>query len=57
MGIKTRRFALVMALFAIVGLYGSACWRVELLRNQPSSAAHCQHEHCVPQSATLSAVR
>ncbi|WP_238209420.1 hypothetical protein [Pseudomonas sp. PAGU 2196] len=57
MGIKTRRLALVMALFAIAGLYGSACWRVELLRNQPSSAAHCQHEHCVPQSATLSAVR
>ncbi|HHJ1298584.1 hypothetical protein NP856_13640 [Pseudomonas sp. 17391] len=57
MGIKTRRFAVVMALFAVAGLYGSACWRVELLRDQPSSAANCQHAHCVPQSATLSAVR
>ncbi|HDS1815742.1 TPA: hypothetical protein QEM96_000358 [Pseudomonas putida] len=57
MGIKTRSFALVMALLAVAGLYGSACWRVELLRNQPSSAANCQHAHCVPQSATLSAVR
>ena len=57
MGIKTRRFAVVMALFAVAGLYGSACWRVELLRDQASSAANCQHAHCVPQTATLSAVR
>ncbi|WDY58991.1 hypothetical protein [Pseudomonas sp. PSKL.D1] len=57
MSIRTRRFAIVFALMAVAGLYGSACWRVELLRSQPSSAASCQHEHCVPQSATLSAVR
>ncbi|MDZ3995687.1 hypothetical protein PspTeo4_44216 [Pseudomonas sp. Teo4] len=57
MGIKTRRIALVVMLLAVAGVYGSACWRVELLRSQPNSAASCQHEHCVPQSATLSAVR
>jgi hypothetical protein len=57
MSIRTRRFAIVFALMAVAGLYGSACWRVELLRSQPHAAASCQHEHCVPQSATLSAVR
>lgn len=57
MGIKSRRFALVMALTAIAGLYGSACWRVELLRSQPNTAASCEQAHCVPHTATLSAVR
>lgn len=57
MGIKSRRVALVMALTAVAALYGSACWRAELLRSQPSAANNCEHEHCVPHTATLSAVR
>ncbi|MFJ4442303.1 hypothetical protein ACIPZ8_09450 [Pseudomonas sp. NPDC089422] len=57
MGIKSRRVALVMALTAVAALYGSACWRVELLRSQPSAANRCEQEHCVPHTATLSAVR
>ena len=57
MGIRSRRFALVVALLAVAGLYGSACWRAELLRQQPSAAASCEQPYCVPQSATLSAVR
>ncbi len=57
MGIKSRRVALVMALTATAGLYGSACWRAELLRSQPSVANSCEQAHCVPHSATLSAVR
>ncbi|WP_449431374.1 hypothetical protein [Pseudomonas putida] len=57
MGIKSRRVALIMALLAVATLYGSACWRAELLRSQPSAAASCQQPHCVPQSASLSAVR
>ncbi len=57
MGIKSRRVAFVMALTAVAGLYGSACWRAELLRNQPSAAANCEQAHCVPHTATLSAVR
>ncbi|WP_192938622.1 hypothetical protein [Pseudomonas putida] len=57
MGIKSRRIALVVALLAVAGLYGSACWRAELLREQPNSAASCEQPHCVPHSATLSAVR
>ena len=57
MSVKSRRCALVFALVAVAGLYGSACWRVELLRSQPNTANSCVHEHCVPHSATLSAVR
>ncbi len=57
MGIKSRRVALVMALTAVAGLYGSACWRAELLRSQPSVVNSCEQAHCVPHSATLSAVR
>lgn len=57
MGIKSRRVALVMALSAVAALYGSACWRAELLRSQPSAAARCEQAHCVPHTATLSAVR
>ena len=57
MGIKSRSVALVMALTAAAGLYGSACWRAELLRSQPSVANSCEQAHCVPHSATLSAVR
>ncbi|MEW9878390.1 hypothetical protein [Pseudomonas putida] len=57
MGIKSSRVALVMALTAAAGLYGSACWRAELLRSQHSVANSCEQAHCVPHSATLSAVR
>ncbi|WP_192858682.1 hypothetical protein [Pseudomonas putida] len=57
MGIKSRRVAMVMALTAVAALYGSACWRAELLRSQPSTANRCEQEHCVPHTATLSAVR
>lgn len=57
MSIRARRCAVAFALVAVAGLYGSACWRVELLRNQPNSAASCAQEHCVPHTATLSAVR
>ncbi|WP_194790581.1 hypothetical protein [Pseudomonas sp. UFMG81] len=57
MTIKSRRCALILALVAVAGVYGSACWRVELLRNQPSAASNCPQEQCVPHTASLSAVR
>ncbi|MHC6224248.1 hypothetical protein ACYU03_05625 [Pseudomonas sp. X10] len=57
MGIKSRKCAVICALAAVVGLYATAAWRVEMLRNQPSSAASCSLAHCVPHTATLSAVR
>ncbi|HKS14528.1 MAG TPA: hypothetical protein VJS90_15975 [Pseudomonas sp.] len=48
MGIKSRKCAVVCALAAVVGLYASAAWRVEVLRNQPAA-----HQH----TSTLSAVK
>jgi hypothetical protein len=57
MTLKSRRCALILALVAVAGVYGSACWRVELLRNQPSAASNCPQEQCVPHTASLSAVR
>ena len=57
MSIKSRRCAVVFALAAVAGLYGSACWRVEMLRNQPSASSSCPEQRCVPHTATLSAVR
>ena len=57
MGIRSRRITLAMALIAVASLYGSACWRAELLRSQPSAAHSCLQAHCVPHTATLSAVR
>ncbi|MBJ9976878.1 hypothetical protein IAE35_10905 [Pseudomonas sp. S75] len=57
MGIRSRRCVLVLAMLAVAGLYASACWRAELLRSQPASAAVCEHAHCVPHTATLSALR
>ncbi|MDO7901717.1 hypothetical protein ACE1YR_17660 [Pseudomonas sp. K1(2024)] len=57
MGIKSRRCVIVLALVAVAGLYASACWRVERLRSQPASAASCSHAHCIPHTATLSALR
>lgn len=57
MHIKSRRCALMFALLAVVGVYGSACWRVELLRNQPTASSSCPEQHCVLHTASLSAVR
>ncbi|CAG8866659.1 hypothetical protein PS627_02039 [Pseudomonas fluorescens] len=48
MGIKSRKCAILCALAAVVGLYASAAWRVEVLRNQPAL-----HQH----TATMSAVK
>ena len=42
---------------AVMGLYATAAWRVEQARNQPWSAASCSLVHCVPHTATLSALR
>ena len=57
MSTTIRKCAVVCGLAAVVGLYATAAWRVELLRSQPNTAASCVQVHCVPHSATLSAVR
>lgn len=57
MGVKSRKCAIVFAIAAVMGLYATAAWRVEQTRNQPWSAASCGLAHCVPHTATLSALR
>ena len=57
MGVKTRKCAVFFAIAAVLGVYATAAWRVEQARNQPWSAASCSLAHCVPHTATLSALR
>nr|NLU58706.1 hypothetical protein [Pseudomonas sp. BIGb0427] len=57
MGVKSRKCAVICAMAAAVGLHATAAWRVEQIRNQPYSAASCSLAHCVPHTATLSALK
>ncbi|MFK0088304.1 hypothetical protein ACIQUS_13540 [Pseudomonas sp. NPDC090755] len=57
MTLKSRRCAVVCAIAAVLGLYGTAAYRVEQIRHQPNSAASCSLAHCVPHTATLSGVK
>jgi hypothetical protein len=57
MGLKSRKCAVVCAIAAVIGLYATAAYRVEQIRNQPNSAASCSLAHCVPHTATLSALK
>lgn len=57
MTLKSRRCAVVFAITAVLGLYATAAYRVELLRQQPHSASSCSLAHCLPHSGTLSAVK
>lgn len=57
MTLKSRRCAVICAIAAVLGLYAAAAYRVEQARHQPNSAASCSLAHCVPHTATLSALR
>lgn len=57
MGLKSRKCAVICAIAVVVGLYAAAAYRVEQARHQPYSAASCSLAHCVPHTATLSALR
>jgi len=57
MTLRSRKCAAVFALAAVLGLYGTAAYRVELLRQQPHAASSCSLAHCLPHSGTLSAVK
>ncbi|WP_178082816.1 hypothetical protein [Pseudomonas sp. BBP2017] len=57
MGLKSRKCAIVCAIAAVLGLYAAAAYRVEQIRHQPYSAASCSLAHCVPHTATLSALK
>lgn len=55
--LKTRKCAAVLAISAVLALYATAAWRVEQIRHAPHSVASCNLEHCVPHTASLSALR
>ncbi|BBP75341.1 hypothetical protein HX881_15780 [Pseudomonas gingeri] len=55
--LKTRKCAAVLAVCAVVALYATAAWRVEQLRQTPRNLSTCNLEHCVPHTASLSALR
>lgn len=55
--LKTRTGAAVLAISAVLALYATAAWRVEQTRLAPHSVATCHLGHCVPHTASLSALR
>ncbi|QJI27804.1 hypothetical protein HKK55_03470 [Pseudomonas sp. ADAK18] len=58
MSIKTRKYLTIFTLCAAAtALYGTAAYRVEQTRMKPSLAASCDRDHCIPQTASLSALR
>jgi uncharacterized membrane protein YjjP (DUF1212 family) len=59
MNIKTRRYLAIFITCALtLALYGTAAYRVEQARQQPRSEfASCNFERCIPQTATLNALR
>jgi len=56
MNIKTRRCLSVVGVAAIVALYATSAYRVEMARQAPQVAS-CSFGHCVPANATFSALR
>ncbi|MFC6338626.1 hypothetical protein [Pseudomonas karstica] len=58
MSLKTRKYLMIFTLCAVAtALYGTAAYRVEQTRMKPSLAASCEHNHCVPHTASLNALR
>ncbi|WP_353227591.1 hypothetical protein [Pseudomonas qingdaonensis] len=57
MTLKSRKCAALLAITAVLGVYGTAAYRVELLRQQPYAASSCSSAHCLPHAGTLSVVR
>jgi hypothetical protein len=58
MSIKTRKYLTIFILCAAAtALYGTAAYRVEQTRMQPSFASSCDRDHCIPHTVSLSALR
>ena len=58
MSIKTRKYLMIFALSALASaLYGTAAYRVEQTRMQPSFAISCHQDQCVPHTGSFSALR
>ncbi|KAA8561345.1 MULTISPECIES: hypothetical protein [Pseudomonas] len=58
MTIKTRKYLMIFTLSALAtALYGTAAYRVEQTRMQPSFAISCHQDQCVPHTGSFSALR
>jgi hypothetical protein len=54
---RTRKCSAILIIFAAVALYATAAWRAEQARLEPRFADACRVDHCVPHTASLSALR
>ncbi len=58
MSVKTRKYLTIFTLCAVASaLYGTAAYRVEQTRMQPTFAISCHNDMCVPRSGSFSALR
>ena len=58
MTVKTRKYLTIFTLCAVASaLYGTAAYRVEQTRMQPTFAISCHNDMCVPRSGSFSALR
>ncbi|MCK1787591.1 hypothetical protein L9Z73_25605 [Pseudomonas sp. TNT11] len=58
MTVKTRKYLMIFTLCALASaLYGTAAYRVEQTRMQPSFAIICHQDQCVPRTGSFSALR
>ncbi|MDQ0739139.1 MULTISPECIES: hypothetical protein [unclassified Pseudomonas] len=58
MSIKTRKYLMIVSLCALASaLYGTAAYRVEQTRMQPTFAISCHQDLCLPRSGSFSALR
>ena len=58
MTVKTRKYLKIFILCALASaLYGTAAYRVEQTRMQPSFAISCNQDQCIPRTGSFSALR
>ncbi len=58
MTVKTRKYLKIFILCALASaLYGTAAYRVEQARMQPSFAISCHQDQCIPRTGSFSALR
>jgi hypothetical protein len=58
MTVKTRKYLKIFILCALASaLYGTAAYRVEQTRMQPSFAISCNQDQCIPHTGSFSALR
>lgn len=58
MTLKIRKYLMIFMLSALAtALYGTAAYRVEQTRMQPTFASSCHQDQCAPRTGSFSALR